>query len=47
LTELKSFENVNGTAPGLWIEDQGKMLILLPGPPRELLPMFETSAFHA
>lgn len=33
--------NPNGTAPGLWIEDQGKILILLPGPPRELQPMFE------
>ncbi|MCM3881930.1 MAG: competence/damage-inducible protein A [Vicinamibacterales bacterium] len=33
--------NPNGTAPGLWIEDQGKYIVLLPGPPREMKPMFE------
>ena len=33
--------NKNGTAPGLWIEHQHKMIVLLPGPPRELKPMFE------
>jgi len=33
--------NSNGTAPGLAIEHFGKLLILLPGPPRELYPMFE------
>jgi len=34
--------NQKGTAPGLWIEEKGKILILLPGPPRELHPMFQT-----
>jgi nicotinamide-nucleotide amidase len=33
--------NENGTAPGLWIDDDGKFIVLLPGPPRELKPMFE------
>jgi len=33
-------ENPNGTAPGLAIEVTGKWLIMLPGPPRELRPMF-------
>jgi nicotinamide-nucleotide amidase len=33
--------NPNGTAPGLWIEHQQKFVVLLPGPPRELKPMFE------
>jgi nicotinamide-nucleotide amidase len=33
--------NPNGTAPGLWIEEQGKVLMLLPGPPREMRPMLE------
>ena len=33
--------NPRGTAPGQWINHDGKMLILLPGPPRELQPMFE------
>jgi nicotinamide-nucleotide amidase len=30
-----------GTAPGMWIEDRGVHLVLLPGPPREIKPMFE------
>ena len=33
--------NRNGTAPGLWIEHDRKFIVLLPGPPRELKPMFE------
>ncbi len=32
--------NRNGTAPGLWCPFAGKALVLLPGPPRELQPMF-------
>lgn len=32
--------NANGTAPGLWVEQEGKVLIMLPGPPNELQPMF-------
>ena len=32
-------ENANGTAPGLWIEDGNRVVVLLPGPPRELKPM--------
>ncbi|MCG3146698.1 MAG: Nicotinamide-nucleotide amidohydrolase PncC [Verrucomicrobiae bacterium] len=34
-------ENINGTAPGLFLEHAGKQIYLLPGPPRELKPMFE------
>ena len=33
--------NVNGTAPGLWIEHGDQVVVLLPGPPRELGPMLE------
>jgi nicotinamide-nucleotide amidase len=33
--------NKNGTAPGLWIEHDHKLILLLPGPPRELKPMLE------
>jgi nicotinamide-nucleotide amidase len=33
--------NNNGTAPGCIIEEAGKIVILLPGPPREMKPMFE------
>lgn len=32
--------NANGTAPGLWVEKDGKVLCMLPGPPNELQPMF-------
>ena len=33
-------ENPRGTAPGLWLEDAGRSVVLLPGPPRELKPLF-------
>ncbi len=33
--------NNNGTAPGCIIEENGKIVALLPGPPREMKPMFE------
>jgi nicotinamide-nucleotide amidase len=33
--------NANGTAPGQWLRDDTGILVLLPGPPRELKPMFE------
>ncbi len=32
--------NANGTAPGLWVEQDGRVLVMLPGPPNELRPMF-------
>ncbi|HUK53479.1 MAG TPA: competence/damage-inducible protein A [Candidatus Binatia bacterium] len=32
--------NRRGTAPGLWIEDGSHVVVLLPGPPSELEPMF-------
>jgi nicotinamide-nucleotide amidase len=35
-------DNDNGTAPGYIVEEQGKTAILLPGPPSEMKPMFET-----
>ena len=37
-------ENHNGTAPGAIIETESARVILLPGPPNELYPMFEESA---
>lgn len=36
-------DNANGTAPGIIMEKDGKRIILLPGPPNELVPMFENS----
>jgi nicotinamide-nucleotide amidase len=33
-------DNDRGTAPGLWLESNGHIVILLPGPPHELKAMF-------
>jgi nicotinamide-nucleotide amidase len=33
--------NPNGSAPGLFLEHEGVAIVLLPGPPREMKPMFE------
>lgn len=38
------FENNNGTAPGCAMEKDGKHLIMLPGPPREMKAMFQSGA---
>jgi nicotinamide-nucleotide amidase len=34
--------NAHGSAPGLWLEEGSKVVVLLPGPPRELRPMLTT-----
>jgi nicotinamide-nucleotide amidase len=34
-------DNARGTAPGLRVEDAGRMLVLLPGPPSEMKPIFD------
>ena len=33
--------NPRGTAPGLSIDHEGRVVVLLPGPPREMQPMFD------
>lgn len=38
-------DNGNGTAPGLIMEKDGKSVILLPGPPNEMKPVFEKDIF--
>ncbi len=35
--------NPHGTAPGMWIEEDGICIVLLPGPPRELKAMIEAA----
>lgn len=37
----KALPNPNGTAPGLRMDEGGKLVVLLPGPPRENQPMFD------
>lgn len=36
-------ENHNGTAPGFIMEKDGKTIIILPGPPKEMVPMYRES----
>lgn len=38
-------DNDNGTAPGLILEKNGKSVILLPGPPNELYPLFMNQVY--
>lgn len=40
----KILNNSNGTAPGMIYESGGKIVVVLPGPPKELIPMFEKEA---
>lgn len=37
----RTLENPNGTAPGALLEKDGKIVISLPGPPNEMIPMVE------
>ncbi len=39
--EAYVLKNDNGTAPGCIMEKNGKIIVVLPGPPREMEPMFE------
>src|SRR5919205_2364052 len=34
--------NPNGSAPGMYLEHDSRVVALLPGPPREMKPMFDT-----
>jgi nicotinamide-nucleotide amidase len=43
LTGSDILQNNNGTAPGLWVAAEKNHVLLLPGPPSELQPMFEDS----
>ncbi|MDF2891412.1 MAG: cinA [Clostridia bacterium] len=38
-------ENNNGTAPGVMVEKEDKLVILLPGPPKEMMPMFSEQVY--
>ena len=39
----ETLPNPNGSAPGMFLEHEGTLVALLPGPPREMKPMFEQS----
>ena len=38
--------NACGTAPGCMVEKDGKIVVQLPGPPREMADMFERQVYH-
>ncbi|NLK74889.1 MAG: competence/damage-inducible protein A [Clostridiales bacterium] len=38
-------DNDNGTAPGYIVEDREAIIMILPGPPNEMIPMFENSMY--
>ena len=40
-SESEFIPNPRGTAPGVFVEYEGKKIILMPGPPHELEPMFD------
>jgi len=46
IEDAEILPNPNGTAPGMFIDHQGTAIILFPGPPREMKPMFENHVAH-
>ena len=44
IEDAEILPNPNGTAPGMFISHEGTSIVLLPGPPREMKPMFENHA---
>jgi nicotinamide-nucleotide amidase len=41
IEDAEVLPNPNGTAPGMFMDHDGTAIVLLPGPPREMQPMFE------
>jgi nicotinamide-nucleotide amidase len=46
IERAETIDNPLGTAPGMWIEEKGRIIILLPGPPRELKVAFDEGVLH-
>jgi nicotinamide-nucleotide amidase len=46
IEDAEILPNPNGTAPGMFIDHNGTAIVLLPGPPREMKPMFENHVAH-
>ena len=40
IEDAQVLPNPNGTAPGMFLDHNGTAIVLLPGPPREMQPMF-------
>jgi nicotinamide-nucleotide amidase len=45
IPSASAISNPLGTAPGWWVEKEGKIIISLPGPPGEMQPMWKTAIF--
>ena len=45
ITSAASLPNPRGTAPGWWVEKNDKVIAVMPGPPREMLPMWQNEVF--
>jgi nicotinamide-nucleotide amidase len=43
IPSAQAISNPQGTAPGWWIERGGRILVCMPGPPREMYDMWEKS----
>ncbi len=43
IPSAQAIPNPQGTAPGWWIERDGRILVCMPGPPREMYDMWEKS----
>lgn len=41
IPSASSLPNPRGTAPGWWVEKDDKVIVTLPGPPREMMPMWQ------
>ncbi|MBI2911962.1 MAG: competence/damage-inducible protein A [Chloroflexi bacterium] len=41
IPSARPLPNPNGTAPGWWVERNGKLLVAMPGVPREMMPMWQ------
>jgi nicotinamide-nucleotide amidase len=43
IPSARAIPNPQGTAPGWWVERDGRILVCMPGPPREMYDMWEKS----
>jgi nicotinamide-nucleotide amidase len=41
IPSARAVPNLQGTAPGWWVEHEGKVILAMPGPPREMKQMWE------
>ncbi len=42
IPSVSAIHNIRGTAPGWWVEKEGRILIAMPGPPREMQQMWHS-----